>query len=331
MIGLSSLGRRALLALLPLAVLVSPAAAQSVEEYPARPVKLLVGFSPGASTDIFARLIANRVQKNWPHSIVVENKGGAAGVLATQELARSRPDGYTLMFVTSSHVTNSLLYDNIPYDITKDFAGVTIVSTSPQILMVHPDVPVKTIADLIALAKSKPGAMNYGSGGIGSAGHLSMELFNVMAGLKMEHIPFRGGNLAVLEAISGRIPIYFGSVAASRGPIDGKQLKPLAVSSLKRIAVYPELPPIADTLPGFETTIWYGFLAPAGTPAPLLNKIQKDVVAALGDESITSSLQKDGATAVGTTPQEFDAQVLREFQVWKKVFTETGLKGGSVQ
>lgn len=309
---------------------MSATCAVAQDKFPSRPVRILVGFSAGAGTDIIARLIGGELQKMWGQSVVIENKGGAAGIIATQDLAKSAPDGYTLMLTVSSHVTNALYYPSVPFDVLKDFAPVTLITSTPRILLAHPSLPANNLKELIALAKAKPGELTYGSGGPGSTGHLSMEFLNLMAGMKMEHIPYKGGNQALQDTIGGRLSVYFASVPSAKAPLAQKLLKPLGASSLKRIAAYPDIPTISESgVPGFQSDVWYGLIAPAGTPSSILNKIQTDVAQVLKEKRIVDTLALEGAEPIGSTPEEFDAFIKTEYETWTKVFKETGLKGNS--
>ncbi|CAM3549190.1 tripartite tricarboxylate transporter substrate binding protein [Bordetella sputigena] len=307
-----------------LAIGTAPCGARA--EYPDKPLKLIVGFPPGGGTDMLARYLAQQMGKSLGQSVVVENRGGANGVIGTTELARSAPDGYTLMLTISSHITNGLLYKDLPYNVLKDFAPVSVVATSPFVLLANPKLPANNVAELIALAKAKPGSINFGSPGNGSTQHLSHELMNQMADIKMTHVAYRGGAPAMNDLLAGQVSLMFLTTVQSLPFLKEKRLKALAVSSAQRAAVLPDVPTVAETIPGYDSDVWFGVIAPAGTPKPVVDKLNKDIVAIVRKPETQQWLAQQGAVPVGDTPAEFASLMQAEYTKWTDVFKKTGIK-----
>jgi tripartite-type tricarboxylate transporter receptor subunit TctC len=319
--------RRNWLALAGIAATLAFGTPQSaLAAYPDKPVRLIVGFPPGGGTDMLARYLAQQLGKSLGQSVVVENRGGANGVIGTTELARAAPDGYTLMLTISSHITNGLLYKDLPYDVLKGFAPVSIVATSPFVLLANPSLPANNLAELIALAKAKPGSINFGSPGNGSTQHLSHELMNQMAGVKMTHVAYRGGAPAMNDLLSGQVSLMFLTTVQSLPFLKDKRLKALAVSSDKRADVLPDVPTVAETVPGYDSDVWFGVIAPAGTPAAVVDKLGRDIVAIVHKPETQAWLAQQGAVPVGDTPKEFAALMQSEYTKWGDVFKKTGIK-----
>jgi tripartite-type tricarboxylate transporter receptor subunit TctC len=302
----------------------APGGAQAA--YPDKPLRLIVGFPPGGGTDMLARYLAQQLGKSLGQSVVVENRGGANGVIGTTELARSAPDGYTLMVTISSHITNGLLYKDLPYNVLKDFAPVSGVATSPFVLLANPNLPANNVAELIALAKAKPGSINFGSPGNGSTQHLSHELMNQMAGIQMTHVAYRGGGPAMNDLLAGQVSLMFLTTVQSLPFLKDKRLKALAVSSAQRAAVLPDVPTVAETIPGYESDVWFGVIAPAGTPKGIIDKLNKDIVAIVRKPETQQWLARQGAVPVGDTPEEFASLMKSEYAKWTDVFKKTGIK-----
>src|SRR5436190_1683824 len=247
--------------------------------YPSKPIRLIVPFAAGGGTDLTARAIAQRLTEAWGQPVIVDNRPGANGTIGVDIAAKSAPDGYTLTMISSSHSVNVSLYKNLPYDLVKDLTPITQATTQPYALVVNPSLPVKSVAELIALAKSKPGVLNYGSSGIGGLSHLSGALFAALAHIKLTHIPYKGGAPAMTEVISGQIDMLFSTLLQSHAQIEAGKLRPLAITTAKRSPAAPQLPTMIEAgVPGFEVAGWYGVLAPAGTPAPIVDKLNKDIV-----------------------------------------------------
>jgi len=316
---------RLLLALLSLFALYAPAAA--AQDYPKAPIHMLVGFPPGASTDIFARMLGVEMQKAWGQAVVIENKGGANGIIATTDLAKAPPDGYRLMFTLSSHVTNALYYKKLPYDIAKDFAPVTLAMRTPWLLVSTPSFPANNIGELIALAKARPGELNYGSAGEGSAPHLTTVMFALMAGIRLTHVPYKGSGPALLDLLGGQIPLLFATIPTVQAQLAQGKVKPLGIGTLKRVPTLPNVPTIDESgVPGFEADVWFGIIAPAGTPAPIVKKIQLEVARSLAKPEIISVLNAQSAEPIGSTPEEFDRILKTEYARWRKTFSEAKIK-----
>lgn len=307
-------------------VLAIHSAPGHAQDYPNRPIRLLVGFLPGASTDIFARMLATELQKAWGQSVVVENKGGANGIIATTDLAKAAPDGYTLMFTLSSHVTNALYYKKLPYDIASDFTPVTMTMRTPWMLIAAPTFPAGNVREVIALAKAKPGDITFGSAGEGSTPHLTMEMMNLMAGIKMTHVPYKGSSQAMVDLISGRLSLLFSTVPLAQTFLAQNRVKAIAISSPTRMKALPDVPTVAESgVPGFEADIWFGIIGPARMPPAVTSKIQSEVARILAKPEVIASLAAQSAEAVGTSPDAFSEFLKADLAKWKKIFSEAGI------
>ncbi len=294
--------------------------ARAQDGYPQRPVRIVVPSSPGGGTDILARVLADHLARSLNGQFFVENKPGAGQSIGTEMVARSTPDGYTLLMAASTLALNPVIYKNIRYDAVKDFAPITLMALIPNVLMVHPLLPVNSLRDLIALAKQKPGELTYASAGLGTAPHMGVELLKHMAGIDFRHIPFRGSGPAVTETLSGRVPITLASTLQGKPLIAGGQLRALAVTSSKRAESLPNVPPMSEAgVPGYEALQWYGLLAPAGTPPEVVDKLQLAVNAALRTPDIKARLATDGAEAAGGTPSDFAKLIKDELVKWAEV------------
>lgn len=289
-------------------------------EYPTRPVKIVVPSPPGGGTDIVARVLAQHYSKALGQPFFVENKPGAGNMIGIEFVARSPGDGYTLLLVASTLALNSVLYKKVPYDPVRDFAPITIAATAPNVLIVNTALPVRSLAEFIALAKSKPGALSYGTPGIGTSPHLSMELLKSMAGIDLQHVPYRGTAAAVTDLIGGQIAATFANALTAKPQVDSGRVRALAVSGPKRIEALPAVPPVADAgVPGYEAMQWYGMAAPAGTPAPVIARLNTEAVKALQSDEMKEKLALDGAQPVGSTPAEFAALIRSELDKWTRV------------
>ena len=301
--------------------------AATAQDFPTRPVHLFVGFPAGGSADIIARLLANEIQKEWQQPMVVENRPGANGVVATAALARAPADGYTLMMALSQHVTNPLLNANVNYDPVKDFAPISLVASSPLAIVASPGFAASDVPALLAMAKKDPGAVNYATNGIGSIQHLSMEMLNFMAKTKMTHIPYTGGAPVLNDLLAGRVPLAILSFAQALPYVQSKQLKVIGVTSAERLSILPDVPTLAESgVPGYDTALWFGVIAPAGTPDAILDKINAAVVKIVNTPEMRDRIITQGAQPIGSTRQEFLDLIKRETENWSKLFKETGLK-----
>lgn len=312
--------QRVFAAIMFLAALGGEAAAQN---YPTEPVHIFVGFAAGGSTDIIARDLGHELELVWKQPVVIENRPGANGATAAATLAKARPDGHTLMMVVSGHITNSLMMANLPFDPIKDFAAVSLVGSSPLLVFAHPAFPANDIKSLIALAKEKPGTISYATPGAGSIQHLSMELLSYLAGIKLIHVPYRGGSLALNDVLGGHVPVSVLSVFQALPYLQNKQLKALAVTSTKRVDVLPDVPTLAESgVPGYEAALWFGLIAPAGTPEAVVAKINADVARIIRSPEMRAKLAVQGADAVGSTQAEFLAFMRGESEKWGRVIKE---------
>ena len=303
----------------------APAAAQS---YPAKPVRLIIPFPAGGGADIFARLIGRKLQENMGQSLVPDNRAGAAGIIGCELVARAAPDGYTLLMgTTGTHTTNPAIYSKLPYDPLKDFEPISLVAESPFVLLVQPSLPAKTVKELIAFAKKRPGELTYGSSGIGSSSHLGFELFNLMAGIKGVHVPYKGLPPAMTDTAAGQIVMTWNSITASAEFIRAKRVRALGIGSKKRSALMPEIPTISEAgLPGYELGSWYGMFAPAKTPQAIVRQLHAEIVKAIGDPSLKQQFAALSAEAVGSTPEEFRAVLQKDIVKWAKVARDANVK-----
>lgn len=309
-----------------LIVLAFLSSAAYAAEYPARPVRLLVGFAPGGGTDTTARALSQKLTEALGQQVVVDNRPGASGGIAAEITARANPDGYTVLLSTIAALAiNPSLYEKMAYDPIKDLAPVTRAADSTNILVVHPSVAAKSVKELIALAKSKP--LNAGSSGVGGAGHLALELFNLQAGTRITHVPYKGGGPAMVDLLAGNINLIFATAASSITFIKAGRIRALAVTTAKRSALAPELPTVAEAgLPGFEANNWNGVVVPAKTPRPIINRLNKVFAAALTTPDIKDFLFKQGLDPAPGTPEEFRDYIKSETAKWAKVIKAAGIK-----
>src|SRR5437660_3815544 len=317
--------RQLLRALLPALLLIAslPAGAQ----YPAKPVRLLVGFAPGGGVDILARQLAQKLTERWGKPVVVENRSGAAGNIATGIVAKSAPDGYTLLLAFSSHASNPALYPDLPFDIRKEFTAITLVATAPVTVAVHPSVPAANLAELIAHARSHPGAVRFASSGIGTPVHLAGELMMQLTGIRMVHVPYKGIAPAMTAILAGEIEITYVAVLTGLQHFKAGRLSPLAVAGRSRYPALPEVPTAAEAgLPGYEIDFWYALLGPAGMPAPLVARIQRDAAAILTTPEMKESLLAQGCVAAGSSPEELSARIRSDYELWAKVIRTASVK-----
>jgi tripartite-type tricarboxylate transporter receptor subunit TctC len=303
------------------------AAAQAPDTWPSRPVRLILPFPPGGGTDILGRLIAERLTASLGQPVVTENRGGAGGNVGAEAAARSAPDGYTFVLVAPSLAISPSLYSKLNYDPVRDFAPVSLVATVPNVIITHPSVPANTLAEFTRLAKTKPGGMNFGSGGSGTSNHLAGELFNIVAGVKLVHVPYKGVNLAMNDVLSGQIHLVVIGIPAAAPHIKAGKLRALALVAPQRSAALPEVPTVAEAgLRDFEVTTWYGILAPAATPRPIITRLNAEIVQLLHAPELRDRLAAMGTDPVSSTPEEFADLIKREIAKWGKVVREAGLK-----
>jgi tripartite-type tricarboxylate transporter receptor subunit TctC len=301
--------------------------AQTAAPYPAKPIRVIVPQSPGASTDLTARLIAQKLSAAFGQTVVVDNRPGAGSIVGTELVAKAAPDGYTLLVVASSITLNPTLHKNLPFDPVRDLAPITQLSAFPNLLTVHPTLPVKTVKDLIALAKAKPGSLNYGSSGSATGTHLSAELFKYMTGIDMVHVPYKGGGPAVQALLGGQVQLNFATIVSVLPHLRSGKLRGIAVTTAKRSPVAPEIPTIAESgVPGYDHGPWNGFLAPARTPRAVIARLNEETARILQLPETKSVLNSEGAEPVGNKPEEFGAIIRNETAKWAKVIQSAGIK-----
>jgi tripartite-type tricarboxylate transporter receptor subunit TctC len=313
---------------LGLGAIVAPGLARAQPaDWPARPIRFILPFPPGGGTDILGRLIAERLTAGLGQPVVTENRGGAGGNLGAEAAAKSPPDGYTIVLVAPSLAISPSLYSKLNYDPVKDFAPVSLVATVPNVMITNPSVPAATLGEFIALAKSKPGEMNFGSGGSGTSNHLAGELFNIVAGVKLVHVPYKGVNLAMNDVLSGRVQLVFIGIPAAAPHIKAGKLRALALAAPQRSAVLPDVPTADEAgLPKFEVTTWYGILAPAGTPRPVVARLNGELGRIMHSSEMKERLDALATDPVTGTPEEFAELIRREIAKWGEVVREAGLK-----
>ena len=304
----------------------APAAAQT---YPSRPITLVVPFPPGGSATIIARIIADKMSEGLGQQIVVDNRGGAGGSIAARQVAKSAPDGATLLLAfTGTLAVSPLIFANVGYDPRKDLAGIGLIGMAPSVLAVHPSVPARSVADLIGIAKAEPGKIQYGSPGIGTTNHLAGELLAAMTGIKITHIPYKGTGPAITDLLGGHIAMMFAPIPAAHGNVSAGALRALGVTSLKRSSLWPDIPTVAETgLPGFEVVQRSALLAPAGTPRTIIERLNKELNAVLANDEVRRRLAVEGGEPVPGAPEEYAADIDREEMRWSKLVATIGLKG----
>ena len=309
------------------ALALSGAAAHAQQPYPARAVRLVVPSAPGGGADITARIIAPKLSEYLGQQAVVENRAGAGTMIGGEVVARSAPDGYTLLVGISTLAINPAMYKKVPYDALKDFAPVTQLVSTFNILVTHPSLPVRTVKELIAFAKPRPGQIHYASAGVGTNPHLSVELFLSMAGLKMIHVPYKGSGMGIVDVVAGHVPVMTPSILTGLPYAKSGRLRGLGVTSAKRAAGAPDIPTIAEAgVPGYEATQWFGVLAPAGTPREIVARLHAEIGRVLQAPDVRERLAGDGADPVGSTPDEFAAFLRSETAKWAKVVRNAGIQ-----
>lgn len=309
-----------------IAAITAPLQAAAAE-YPARPVRLVVAFAPGGSVDVVARLLAQRLGERWKQQVVVDNRPGAGGNVSAEIVARAQPDGYTLYMTSAALVVNPSLYASVPYHPVRDFAPISLVATVQSVLVSHPALPVKSVKDLIVLAKSKPGQINYGSTGSGTSGHLMMELFRSMAGIDLVHVPYKVIGQTYADLISGQVSLFFPTAPGALPHIQAGRVRALGVAGGKRSAALPGVPTIAESgVPGFDAGTWYPLLAPARTPRAVVDAVHRDLVHVLELPDVRERLTAAGIEIVGSTPDELARHIRAEIPKWARVVKQSGAR-----
>jgi tripartite-type tricarboxylate transporter receptor subunit TctC len=311
-----------------LALMALPLAAQTEPgSYPSKPVRFICPFPPGGLNDLLARYFAQRLTDSFGQQVFVDNRGGAAGIIGAEAGMRAAPDGYTITMANLSMLTiNPSLYAKLPYDPMRDFAHVIELAESINLLLVHPSLPAKSVKALLALAKARPGEINFGSPGIGTPQHLAIELMNSIAGTKMHHVPYKGSGAGIPALIAGESQMYMEPVATILPHVKSGRVRALAVTSAQRAAMLPDLPTVADTLPGYEFTSWYGILMPAATPRPLVLRVNEEINRVLAQAEVKAYLEKQAMVPLGGAPEAFTARIKRESARWGKVVKDTGAR-----
>jgi tripartite-type tricarboxylate transporter receptor subunit TctC len=300
-----------------LAVFVTAAHSQT---YPSKPIRWIVPFPPGGSTDILARVVGQKLTEAWGQPVIIENRGGAGGTLGAAEAAKAAPDGYTLLMGAIHHTIATSVYPKLPYDFIKDFAPITVVANVPNVLVINPSVPANNAKELIAYAKANPGKLSYGSAGTGTAHHLIGEQFNLLAGVDIVHVPYKGSAPAIADLMGGQVQVMYDTIASALPHIKAGKVRPLAVAPGKRSAALPDIPTLSEAaLPGFDVTTWFGALAPAKTPPEIVAKLNKEMVDILKMPDVAKRLADAGAEPVGNTSEQMAAQIRRETEEFGKI------------
>jgi tripartite-type tricarboxylate transporter receptor subunit TctC len=322
---------RAALAVALLLALAAASVAALGASYPDRPIKLLVGFGAGGGTDIVARILAPKMANSLGQSVVVENRTGASGMIAAADVAKSPPDGYTLMLGTqTTFAVAPILYrKTVTLDPAKDFAGVTLTGASPLVLVANPAFPAHTVADVIAMAKANPGKINFGTGGVGTTPHMTAELFEHDAGIRMVHVAYRGEAPAINDAVAGQIPLMFANLSSVTGHLKGGTLRGIAITSAQRAPTAPDIPTVAETIQGFAAETWFGIVAPAGTPRDVLDKLNAAAREALASADTMARLAQLGMSSRSSSPEEFDAYIKSETAKWGQVIKDAHIEAAN--
>lgn len=303
----------------------APVCAQ--QTYPAKPVRIISPFAPGGGNDTICRIIAPKLSENLKQQVVIDSRPGANGIVGTEVAARSAPDGYTIILIPSGHAVNASLYKKLPYDSIGDFSPITLVATSPLILVMHPTVPVKNVKELIAFAKARPGQLTYSSAGVGASAHLAGALFDAMTGTKMVHVPYKGSALALTDLIGGQVSLSFATSASAMPHVRSGRLRALATTGAERSPALPDLPTVAESgVPGYEAGLWYGFVGPARMPAEIVQRLNTEIVSVLKLPEVRDRLAKEGVDARFNTPDEFAKLLVSDLKRWANVIERAGVR-----
>ena len=302
------------------------AASAEVDKYPTKPIRLIAPFVPGGGTDITARAIAAKLTERWGQQVIVDNRAGAAGAIGVELTATAAPDGYTICLISASHSVNSATNPKLPYDLTKDLQAISQATSLFYVMYVHPAVPAKSVQELISYAKANPGKLNFGSSGTGGLQHLAGEMFNFLAGVKMVHVPYKGGAAATADVLAGNIQVGYGTLLSSRHHYNSGRLRPLAITAKLRSSTAPEYPTIAEAgLPGYEVDQWYGIITSAKVPRPLVDKLAVAIAEAVKSPETAKRLSGEGSIPVGSTPDQFSAHIRSEIAKWRKLAKDAAL------
>ena len=308
----------AMMAMLPFAV--------GGQSYPTKPVRLIVPFGAGGPGDAIGRMIGKQLTESFGQPVVIDNRSGATTIIGTEIAAKSPPDGHTLLLISTTHAVNPSLFKKLPYDPIKDFAPITLITATPFMLGVHPSVPTSSVAELIALARNKPGTLNYGSSGAGSSIHLTTELLKAAANIQLTHVPYKGSGPAFIDLIGGQIQLLFSSTVSTLPHVKSGKVRGLAITSLKRAVALPDIPTIAETYAGFESSSWFGLLTPAKTPPTVIDRLLKDTRTALKSNEVNQALRSQGAEPGGLSSAEFGTYFQAEIKKWAGVVKSAGIQ-----
>ena len=310
------------------AALLGVAAAAGAQAYPSKPVRMIIAWPPGGANDIAGRIVAQKLTENTGQQFVVDNRGGASGILGSDVVAKSPPDGYTIMVHSTTHVSNPHLYSKVPYDTMKDFVGVSPLGRQVGMLVVHPSLPVKTVREFIDLGRKRPNDITYSSSGSGSFVHLAMAQLNAMTNTKMIHVPYKGGGPAAVAISSGEVQAMTATVGSVIPHINSKRLRPVAVTSEQRIPLFKDVPAIAETVKGYEFTAWVGTFAPANTPKPIVDRLNAEIQKAMKDSSVAAKLGAQTLDPMFMTPEQFAARLQADYEKYGRLIKQTGAKAG---
>ena len=306
------------------ALAFAPAFAQ---QFPSKPVRIVSPFAPGGGNDVISRAIAAKLTETLKQQVIVENRAGANGIVGTEVAARAAPDGHTIVLIPSGHTVNASLYKKLPYDSIRDFSPITLVGSSPLLLVVHPTLPAKSVKELVAFARARPGELTYSSAGIGSSGHLAGALFETLTGTKMVHVPYRGNALALSDLIGGQVFLTFATTASVMGHVKAGRLRALASTGAKRASTLPNLPTVVESgVPGFETGLWYAFVGPAGIPSDIVQRLNAQITAAINAPEVRGRLTASGVDPQPTTPEELGHLMASEVKRWAGVIKRAGVQ-----
>ena len=296
------------------------------QAYPSRPVRIISPFAAGGGNDMLSRTVAAKLTESFNQQVIVENRTGANGIIGTEAAARAAPDGYTIVLIPSGHAVNASLRSKLPYDSIRDFTTISMVGASPLVLAVHPSLPARDVKALVAFARTRPGQLSYVSAGIGSSGHLGGALFEVLSGVRMLHVPYKGMSLALTDLVSGQVTMTFGTSLSVIPHVKSARLRALASTGAQRSPALPDLPTVAETVPGYEASLWYGFVGPARMPADVVNKLNTGIVAALNLPDVRERLAAQGVDVRSSTPEDFSKMLVADMARWAKVVERAGIK-----
>ena len=304
-----------------------PVGSTSAQNYPTGPMRIIVPYPPGGGTDVLGRAIGQKLSERFHQPVVIDNRGGANGTIGAAVAAKAPPDGHTMLIVAAGYASGLSLYRNLPYDQSRDLTSVSRLASGPLVLVVHPSLPARSIKELVALAKARPGEVNVGSSGMGSLPHLSAELFASMSGIKLVHIPYKGAGAGLIDVLSGQVPVYFMNILGSLPQIKAGKLRALGVTSVERTPIAPDLPTIAESgLPGFDMTNWYGMMAPGATPREVIGKLQQEIASIIALPELKDLLTAGGMTGVASTPERFTEFLSRETIKYARIIQAAGVK-----